>query len=216
MNNKLVAVFAFILLIVLAILLFSAGYERGAAVIHIQDAAMQTGGPCPKANVLKVASVQQRIDKAAATMPDKRGINTKNLGIASRLFDDADNELADEINYEFNRRTPLIMSGDKSDDYTIDALAEEGGENGGEFDPSGLYDIKSEIFVYVGMMSVADAVVAAEFVQHTGIPGHIKKMKLNGSDYTFVIAGPLLLKADAQRLVKYLKDNGYESAKIIE
>lgn len=212
-----------IILIAIFILLFFAGYERGSYKAHKEDAevasanAMKAKESEKSANELEKGGVSGILAKASEALPDSISLTKKNAAIASNLIDTDDNDIADDINFEFNKTASIIAADNaEGERYTIDTLAERIMQNKSEFDPAELDKIKTEIFVYVGMFDEPNAVSAAEFLERAGFPPRIQHVPFNNRVYTFVIAGPLLLKDDAERLLQYLHKNGYKEARIIE
>lgn len=217
MSKSVGIVIACILLIMVFALFFMAGYEKGASSVERQLYPPATSADQVSQDVSnKEVEVEKKISHRSKVLSDKQIMTAQRLRVASSFLDDGKNELVDEINYEFTHTAPLIVSKEPVEDYTIDSLAEDVINSEKTVNLEDLYSIRTEIYVYVGMFDEAGAVAASEYLQRIGFVPVIKHVMDGGVNYTFVVSGPFLLKDDAQRLVKYLKDFGYSSAKIIE
>lgn len=217
MNTKVLAVFILLMFVLLCITLFIAGYEKGkfaTAQVTQNNISTQLG-----VNKQVDNSVKSIKDKVASktVLPDKPRILAHDAKIVSGLIDGDSNEIADEINFEFNKSTPLIISNSEGSDYSIETLAEDiMNKDMNEPDLDKLSGIKSEIFVYVGLMKESDAISAVEFFANSGFTSKIIYKSINGNSYAFVIAGPFLLKKNAKYFEDFAKKHGYKSSQMIQ
>lgn len=216
MTNRVLGVICAILFIILLVLIFLAGYERGVSkaevkshnkeiIIHKDTGVVQTNSTNTEAKL-----------KDPKVLPGQMSETYKDVTIASSLLDSDSNELTDEINFEFNKSTPLIVASGVSEKITIDSLAEDAVNSDTGPHINDLYNIKSEFFVFVGLFDEPTAVQTIEFVQKMGFPAKIHFIKYGETKGAAVIAGPMLLSDDAERLKKILIKNGYKEAQVIE